>query len=84
VTTVSGPSMITGAGPAPLAPLASSARWPFPFALAAVSASAVTMNWRRASCSATRIWRACTLQAIATTTPASPAAPSPSTPATAG
>ena len=38
----------------------------------------VRMNWRRTSNSASRIWRACTLQAMATTAPASPAAPSPS------
>src|SRR5690242_14640199 len=44
----------------------------------------LTGNWRRASSSASRIWRAFTLQAMATTTAATAAAPSPNQAATAG
>ena len=44
----------------------------------------VRMNWRRTSSSASRIWRACTLQAMATTAPASAEAPSPNKAATTG
>ena len=44
----------------------------------------VTRNWRRVSSSASRIWRAFTLQAMATTMAASPTVPSPSQAATAG
>src|SRR6478752_2464410 len=44
----------------------------------------VSGNWRRASSSASRIWRAFTLQAMATTTTATAAAPSPNQAATAG
>ena len=52
--------------------------------LAAGLVSLVIGNWRLASNSASRIWRTFTLQAMATTTAASPAAPSPSQAATAG
>ena len=57
--------------------LGTAAAWPLT-ACSGGAGSLVKMNWRRASSSASRIWRACTLQAMATTAPASPAAPSPS------
>src|SRR4029077_18433242 len=44
----------------------------------------VSGNWRRASSSASRIWRTFTLQAMATTTAATAAVPIPSQAATAG
>src|SRR6476659_7179460 len=50
----------------------------------AVTFPLLTGNWRRASSSASRIWRAFTLQAMATTTAATAAAPSPNQAATAG
>ena len=50
----------------------------------AVTFPLLTGNWRRASSSASRIWRAFTLQAMATTTAATAAVPSPNQAATAG
>src|SRR4051794_30210245 len=50
----------------------------------AVTFPLLTGNWRRASSSASRIWRAFSLQAMATTTAATAAAPSPNQTATAG
>ena len=60
---------------APLFPGAGGAAGPVP---------AAGVNGRRASSSASRNWRMCTLHAMATTAPARPAAPSPSSAATTG
>src|SRR5579875_156671 len=83
--------MTTGAVfPCPRTSSGTTSEWPLPFMTeassrsAAPAASPVTRNWWRASCPASRIWRTCTFQAIATTPLARPDAPSPSRTATAG
>ena len=89
--TSSGPSMTSGgtglprpAGFARGAPSISAASPPESASLAAGLVSLVTRNCRRASNSASRIWRTFTLQAMATTTAASPTVPIASQAATAG